>query len=79
MAILVKILTDDDGNKKDNPKWCLSHNFGDARRTVCTGECFGYGEGIAIFETKELKRRGKHGITCSRCIEIIKFCQSINL
>jgi hypothetical protein len=73
---LVKILANEDGEKQESPQWHLVQNFGDARRTVCTGEVFGYGEGAAVYKEK-FKEKG--GITCESCIEIIKWYKSVKL
>lgn len=71
---LVKILVSDDGEKQPSPKWHLTDIFGDSDRALCTGEVYGYGEGSAIFQEKT---KGK--ITCTKCIEIVKFYKSIKL
>ncbi len=70
--IVVKITRDDDGYKVESPKWHYIEN-GDAQRTLCSGEVFGYGEGRAEFKTK----RGK--ISCSDCIAILKKHKSVKL
>lgn len=75
MNHLVKILVNDDGQKDENPKWHLVSHFGDAHRTVCTGEVFGYGEGSAVFKEKISER----GITCESCREIIEWFKKIKL
>lgn len=59
--IIVKILFNEDGEKENDTKWHLSEFFGDSPRTFCGGECYGDGEGSAIYETKETIRGG---ITC---------------
>lgn len=63
---VVKITRNDDGDKVESPKWCYVADWGDADRTLCTGEAFGIGEGTAEYE----ERDGK--ITCPSCIRIIK-------
>ena len=73
---LVKIITDDDGEIQDNPKWHLVKYDGDAQRTVCTGDVFGFGEGSAIFKQKQ---SNKGGIACENCLSIIKWYKSIKL
>jgi hypothetical protein len=72
---LVKILVDDGGDKRESPKWCLAVRNDGSKRTLCTGEAFGLGESTAIFKEKKANK----GITCPKCIEIIKFYKSINL
>lgn len=71
---VVKILIDDDGEEKQNPKWCLVDpcNY-QGRATLCTSEFFGFGESGAVFETKSGK------ITCEHCIEKLKRYKSIKL
>ena len=73
---LVKMLTNDDGDKIEHPVWCMVQHFGDARRTVCGGECFGEGESTATFKVKTFV---KGGITCHICKEHIKWFKSIKL
>lgn len=73
---LVKILINEDGKKVEAPKWHLVHRFGEAERTVCSGEVFGEGEGSVVFEEKYTE---KGGITCPKCIERIKWFKSVKL
>lgn len=73
---LVKLLTDDDGEKYKNKFWHLVHSPDGSRRTVCTGECFGLGEGDATYKSKRVE---KGGITCPQCLEIIKWYKAIKL
>lgn len=73
---LVRITYNDDGDKIEKPTWCMVQDHADAERTVCGGEVFGLGEGIAKYTTKPYS---KHGITCNRCKEIIKWFKSIPL
>lgn len=68
MALLIKILTDDDGQPVEVSGWCAVKEFGDSRRTLCTGDVFGYGESGGI--TFEEKSTGK--VTCERCIKILQ-------
>lgn len=75
MNHLVKITYDEDGSKKENPKWCLVMNNTDGPRTLCTGEVFGYGEGSAVYTEKKEER----GITCPECISLIKYFKSVKL
>jgi len=69
---VVKILFNEDGEKEFRPKWhyimCI-----DAERTLCTGEVFGYGEGKAVYKTREGK------VTCPDCIAIIKKIKLVKL
>jgi len=67
MEIVVKILSNDDGDLEEGRDWCLvdpCNLQGDA--TLCTAEFFGEGESRATYEVK----RGK--ITCQKCVKIIK-------
>ena len=76
MMEVVKITFHDDGEKAHSPKWHLVQNFGDAQRALCTGECFGEGEGGAVYEVKELV---KGGVTCENCKRIIRWYKSVPL
>lgn len=76
MNHLVKLLTDDDGAKYPNKKWHYVVRWDGSSRTLCTGECFGIGEGRATFDTKDVE---KGGITCEECMEIIKEMKAIKL
>lgn len=71
---LVKILTNEYSEKEDNPVWCLVNPHGDAPRSVCSGQVFGYGESSVEFESKETGR-----ITCPECKKIIKWFKGIKL
>jgi hypothetical protein len=74
---LVRITVNDDGDDVFKPKWCIfGLVYNDAARTLCTGEVFGYGEGEAVYTTKEVVRGG---ITCPNCITIIKTIKSVKL
>lgn len=76
MNRLVKILTDDLGEKRDNPKWCLIHEIAGGNATFCGGEYFGSGESGCEFLTKKSKRGG---ITCPDCLEKIKIIKAVKL
>jgi len=76
MNELVKIITDEDGVFQENSKWCYVHEPDSAPRALCTGQCFGYGEGVAKYKTKLVKRGG---ITCEQCLKIIKNFKKIKL
>lgn len=65
---LVKIIVDDDGNKKKYAKWCAVNPLGDGNRAFCSGEVFGFGESGVEYE---LKKEGK--VTCPECIVRLKF------
>lgn len=76
MHNLVKIITSDDGEKRDKPVWCLVEHtdFGDA--TFCQAEFFGLGESCCEYKTKTVARGG---ITCERCLERIRLIKDIQL
>jgi len=72
----VRLLTDDDGEKVDSPRWCLSVSDDGSPRTLCTGECYGEGEGSATFKEEYVE---KGGITCRRCMERIRWMKSLRI
>lgn len=73
---LVKIIIDDDGQKIEKPVWHMVQNNGDAERTVCSGEVFGFGETSGQSIEKPFK---KGGITCKNCKDVIRWYKSIPL
>lgn len=73
---LVKLITDDDGRKVDRPAWHYVTHWSDGERTLCSGEVFGPGESQAEYKEKEVD---KGGITCNRCLAIIKEIKAIKL
>lgn len=73
---VVKILFDDDGEKRDEPVWCLSEFVDGAPRTLCSGEVYGDGESSVIYKEKTVERGG---ITCDNCKSIINRIKSIKL
>lgn len=73
---LVKILVSDDGEKQKYAKWHLVEHYGDSPRTICTGEVFGCGEGTAEYKEKISK---KGGVTCQKCLSIIKWYKDLKL
>lgn len=75
MNHLVKILTDEYGEKEDSPKWCLSV-FNTGNMAFCSGQFYGFGESKVEYEIKQVKRGG---ITCERCISKIKDIKSVKL
>ncbi len=76
MALLVKILSSDDGSKRNNRVWCYFTNESATKRTFCEGEAFGVGDSSCEFKLKEVQ---KGGITCPKCIAKIKTIQAIKL
>jgi len=77
MHSLVKITSDDDGDEKPDPQWCLvdPSNFS-GPAALCTQEYFGDGESSCVYETKEVRRAG---ITCRLCLEKLKLMKAIKL
>lgn len=73
---LVKLITDDDGEEYNDPKWHLSVIQGSSSATLCTGEFFGYGESRCKYEVKTTE---KGGITCQDCIDKIKEIKKVRL
>lgn len=72
---LVKIITNEDGEKVDNPTWHVVNDFGDSPRTLCGGEAFGQGESSATYKEKTTEK----GVPCRKCRDIIKSIKSIRL
>ena len=76
MHTLVKRITDDEGEACEDDRW---HLIGlgdlDTIRVLCTGEAYD-GASNLVLETKQ-NRRG--GITCSKCLEIVKEFKAIKL
>lgn len=75
MNNLVKILVDDFGEKIENPKWCLSVNWSGSQ-ALCSGQFYGIGESSAIYEER---KAAKGGVTCARCLEMIKEIKDVKL
>ena len=76
MNHLVKLITNDDGEKINSPVWHLVYITVGDRATLCTLECFGSGQSSLIYKTKSVD---KGGITCPDCIEIIKKIKAVKL
>lgn len=70
---LVKLLTTEDGDKVENPKWCLVVDFTGANMALCSGQVFGMGESEVEYDEK----RSERGITCPKCIGMIKEFKAI--
>lgn len=73
---VVKILTSDDGPKRIKPTWCYVVFWDSSPRTFCGGEAYGYGESGCKYKDKIVQ---KGGITCPKCLEMIKIIKSIKL
>jgi hypothetical protein len=78
MNQLVKVIANDDGDEipVEDQVWHVSSYGGGSPRVICTGEVFGIGEGSLVYQEKEVKRGG---ITCERCLDIVKGIKSIKL
>ncbi len=73
----VKIISNDDGEEVDEPKWHLGVDYiGGAHSTLCTGEFYGFGESNVVFETKKIH---KGLIDCPACVTIITEMKRISL
>lgn len=73
---IVKILTADDGEKRDGQVWCLVQIRTGDPCTLCTGEFFGLGQSGCKFKAKTVD---KGGITCPDCLSIIKELKALKL
>lgn len=76
MNELVKILIDNDGEKRTDPTWCLISPISGDPATLCGGEFFGAGQSDCIYKLKNVKRGG---ITCVRCRGIIREIKEVKL
>jgi len=78
MNDLVKILSSDDGYKIElkNQVWHYVVTSCGGSATLCEGEYFGMGESGCEYEGKRVKRGG---ITCPKCISIIKDFKAIKI
>jgi len=73
---LVKLLSDDDKEPYDDPKWCVVDPLNTDPATLCTGEYFGEGQSDCTYETKTVKRGG---ITCNRCLAKLRWAKGVKL
>jgi hypothetical protein len=77
MNTLIKLLTDEDGEAIEEPRWCLADPCAaDASRVLCCGSTYGYGESSVKYETKEIKRGG---IECPACLRILNIYKGVKL
>lgn len=74
--VVVKLKTDPFGEPIKKKYWHLSVMPTDCEQVFCTGEVYGPGVSAAEYEQKD-KVRG--GITCPRCLEIIRSFKKIKL
>lgn len=75
MQYRVKIITDDFGEPQE-PVWHISWVDAGSPQTFCGGEVFGFGEGNATYEERTVKRGG---ITCEKCLKLIRAAKSVRL
>ncbi len=75
---VVKLLSDDDGvdYDKDQQVWHYSGESTGDPCVLCSGEYFGEGQSNCKFIEKRVKRGG---ITCKKCLRIIKEYKAIKL
>lgn len=79
MAILIKVLNDDDGYPYSDSYWHLGTKiFKDSPRILCTGEPYGFGESSMVYESLIINN-GLIKITCPNCIAIIKELQKVKI
>ena len=78
MHTIAKLTRNEDGQDipKDEQKWCLVYSFGDSDQLFCSSEVFGFAEGDAVAQIKQVKRGG---ITCLKCLQEIKTIKAIKL
>ncbi len=72
---LVMIFVNDDGDKIDKPVWHFVE-YEQGVHALCTGEFVGSGESNCEYETKEVSRGG---VTCPKCLEILRRHKAIKL
>jgi hypothetical protein len=78
MNQLVRFLTDEDGFPEDRPElWHLVDpcNY-QGHASLCHGQYFGYGESGIEFRTKVVV---KGGITCPKCLAMVKGYKAVRL
>ncbi len=68
---VVMLITDEDGVVYDESPWHSIMCQDGCYRTLCSGECFGYGESGVKHQIKNGK------ITCKKCITFIKEIKKI--
>ena len=73
---IVKILSGDDLEERENPVWCLVvEKCGDSA-TFCSGEYFGYGASSCVYEYKLVE---SGGVTCPDCLNRILRIKEIKI
>ena len=75
MNNLIKRMSDDDGVGIDNDHWHLYAPAVEVNRILCTGEAMDEDSEIVIKEKSVM--RG--GITCPKCLELIKTLKKVRL
>ncbi|MEM6886269.1 MAG: hypothetical protein AAF571_14690 [Verrucomicrobiota bacterium] len=79
MNEVVKLIKNEDNEiiPESERVWCLvDPGIGDAKRTFCEGEVYGFGEGNANGIEKTVKRGG---ITCPACLAKLKNYKAVKL
>lgn len=78
MNHLVMMIKDDDNEiiSEEGRKWCLISSSAGSNVTLCTGEVFEPGEGVAEGISKTVTRGG---ITCKICLDIIRRIKAVRL
>jgi hypothetical protein len=72
--IVVKIKSDDSGDKIKYGKWCLSVFRLGGQQALCNRQFYGVGE--IEYEVKSVERGG---VTCPYCLSQIREIKAINL
>lgn len=75
MPYLLRRTQDDDGTEIVGDDWHLGDPSAEVPRILCTGEAID-GDSIVILEEKEVARGG---ITCGKCLAIVKRFKAIKL
>ena len=79
MNHLIRILTSDDGEIYDEDfakLWHVAIESAGCTGTLCGGEVVGYGNSACEYKYKAVKRGG---ITCDKCIEVLKSIKGVKL
>lgn len=78
MHTVVKFTVDPMGDPtpKEDQVWHLMREYDGAPRAFCSGEVYGEGESRAEYKEKDVK---VGGISCPKCMEMIKGIKSIRL
>jgi hypothetical protein len=69
---IVKFYIDPDGNKINNPKWCVVSDVG---RTDSSDLCGG--TPLCDFDDYDLKDGKLKDVTCPKCLDTVKWFKSL--